>query len=98
MSTLDRREFIQLSAASMLIPGVQAAVVAVVPYGTGELTVKRETGRAADMIEHCFGGESQTKRLLVENGHLRVPLRERSERGSLVEWIEVKVHNGCSWL
>jgi hypothetical protein len=71
----------------------RAAVVAVVPYGTGELTIKRETGRVADMIEHYFGGDIQPKRLSIENGHLRVLLRERSESGSLVEWIEIKVSN-----
>jgi hypothetical protein len=69
----------------------RATKLAVVPYGEGELTIKREVeaSASASMTEHYFGGGSKARSLTVENGHLRVPLRERSEGGSVVEWIEL---------
>jgi hypothetical protein len=73
----------------------RAAKLGVVPYGDGELTVRREVGASAsaDVTEHYFGGSSHTKRLIIENGHLRVPLRERTEDGSVVEWIELTIQS-----
>jgi len=81
--------------ASKTSDGIARATrLAVVPYGDGDLTLKREpTGSAhADATEHYFGGGHKTKRLSIENGHLHVTLRERAEDGSVVEWIEVEFH------
>jgi hypothetical protein len=71
----------------------RATKLAVVPYGEGELTIKREAGASASvaMTEHYFGGGSKTRSLSVENSFLRVPLRERSEGGSVLEWIELDI-------
>jgi hypothetical protein len=67
----------------------------VVPYGDGELTVKLEANAAsAQATEHYFGGAHQTKTLAFENGHLRIPLRERTENGAIVEWIEISIQGG----
>lgn len=70
---------------------VRAKRLAIVPYGSGELALKREGGsdQSAEVTEHYFRGGSTQKRLPVENAQLRIPLREHSEDGSLVEWIEV---------
>jgi hypothetical protein len=71
----------------------RAARLAVVPYGEGEITLQRpanETARA-EATEHYFGGGSKTTQFSVEHGRLQIPLRERAEDGSVVEWIELNV-------
>jgi hypothetical protein len=74
----------------------RATQLGVVPYGNGELTVKLEaaTGASAQAFEHYFGGGRETRPLAFEKGYLRVPLRERAENGSLVEWIEITIQGG----
>jgi hypothetical protein len=63
----------------------------VVPYGEGQVTLKREDGaQIAEVIEHYFRGPSTTRKMAVKDGMLRLPLRERSENG-FVEWIEVNM-------
>jgi len=71
----------------------RASQLGVVPYGDGELRVKREDAAPASAraVEHYFGGGHKTQSLAFENGHLRVPLRERAEDGSIVEWIEISL-------
>ncbi len=67
--------------------------LAVIPFGDGELSLKREENSAdyAEVTEHYFRGDKNMSRLRITNGLLRVPLRERSTGGSLVEWIEVVI-------
>ena len=74
----------------------RAPQLGVVPYGDGELTLNREAAAtaSAQATEHYFGGSHQTKPLAFEKGYLRVPLRERAEDGSLVEWIEISIQGG----
>ena len=73
----------------------KASHLAVVPFGDGEVTLKRG-GKAAsaEMTEHYFRGGKKTRRLGIEKGQLRVPLREKTEDGTLVEWIEIEVQGG----
>ncbi len=68
-----------------------ASRLAVIPYGDGELVLKRDLTESgsAELTEHYFGGGRATSRLRIQNGTLRMPLRERGEDGSIVEWIEV---------
>ena len=73
----------------------QASHLAVVPFGIGALTLKREDkASSAKMTEHYFREGTKTARLSVENEQLRVPLREKTENGTLVEWIEIEVQGG----
>ena len=74
----------------------RATQLGVVPYGDGELKVKLEAAAAssAQAVEHYFGGSFQRKPLTFEKGYLRVPLRERAEDGSIVEWIEISIQRG----
>jgi hypothetical protein len=73
----------------------RAAQLGVVPYGDGELSVKREgAATSANATEHYFGGSQKPLPLAVENGRLRVPLRERTEDGSWVEWIDISIQGG----
>jgi len=69
----------------------RATQLGVVPYGDGELKVKLDGAASAQATEHHFGGGHETKILAVENGQLRVSLRERAQDGSIVEWIEISV-------
>jgi hypothetical protein len=73
----------------------RASKLAVVPYGEGEITLQRpaiETARV-EATEHYFRGGSKTTQLSVEHGRLQIPLRERAEDGSVVEWIELEVRS-----
>ncbi len=69
----------------------RASKLAVVPYGDGEITLQRadQSPARAEATEHYFGGGSKTTQIFVEHGCLRIPLRERAEDGSVVEWIEI---------
>ncbi len=69
----------------------RASTLAVIPYGDGELSLKRDRAGSgnAQLTEHYFGGGRATSRLRVQNGALHMPLRERGEDGSIVEWNEV---------
>jgi hypothetical protein len=73
----------------------RATQLGVVPYGDGELTLNREAGTAsAQAIEHYFRGGQKPLHLAIDNGRLHVPLRERAEDGSIVEWIEITLQTG----
>ena len=67
--------------------------LAVVPYGDGELTIRREDRRPsiAHVRQHCFGGSLSESRIDTKDGALHLPLRERDDRGSPVEWLEVEI-------
>ncbi|MGH9402602.1 MAG: TIM-barrel domain-containing protein [Terriglobia bacterium] len=85
----------QVAVASMTQDGLtEADKLGVVPYGEGSLTFRRASNAsaAADATEHYFGGKSQTSRLEISDGVLEIPLRERSEDGLPVEWIELIIH------
>ncbi|MGH9453978.1 MAG: TIM-barrel domain-containing protein, partial [Terriglobia bacterium] len=84
----------QVAVASMTQDSVaEATKLGVVPYGEGRLTLRRvsHAAAAADAREHYFGGRSRTSRLEVRDGVLAVPLRERGDDGSPVEWIEIEI-------
>jgi hypothetical protein len=71
----------------------RASKLAVVPYGEGEVRLKREGSESAhvEATEHYFGGGSKTRQLSIEDGQLQVAVRERGEDGSVIEWIELNV-------
>lgn len=93
------RQLVETSApvvvASKTSDGIARATrLAVVPYGEGEVILHRADRQAAQasVIEHYFEGSSKESRIDVRGGVLRVALRERDEKGSPVEWIEVTFH------
>lgn len=71
----------------------QSAKLAVVPYGDGEVTIRRATKNAAtaEVTEHYFGGKTKVRRVAVQNGEIRLPVTERGEAGSIVEWLELNI-------
>ncbi len=91
------RDLVSTSAtvvvASKTNDGIASAShLAIVPYGEGEVILRRSGGTKATLTEHYFGGGKSTLELSIENGKLRVPLRERSADGGIVEWLEVVIH------
>jgi hypothetical protein len=71
----------------------KSASLAVVPYGQGELTLHRANSQTAEarVIEHYFGGATKEIRVAISAGTLRLPLREKNDSGSTVEWLEVNL-------
>ena len=70
----------------------QADQLAIVPYGEGELTLKRTGGVSAEVTEHYFGGGKNTQQIPISSGVLRVPLHEKTADGAIIEWYEVEIH------
>ena len=78
--------------ASQTSEGIaQADQLGIVPYGEGELVLKRVTGSKADITEHYFRGGKSTQQLVIAEGVLRIPLHEKAADGSIVEWYEVQI-------
>ncbi len=65
----------------------------IVPYDVGRLVIRRASKAPAVLVatEHYFGGRSEQNRLEVRDGELEIPLRERSDAGAPVEWIEIEI-------
>jgi hypothetical protein len=64
--------------------------LAVVPFGEGDLILKRTGGiQSFRVTEHFFGGGKKTSPLIVQSGRLRLPLREKATSGDRIEWIEI---------
>jgi hypothetical protein len=70
----------------------QTDKLAIVPYGDGELTLKRTGGVNAQITEHYFRGGKSTQQLSIASSVLRVPLHEKAADGAIVEWYEVEIH------
>jgi hypothetical protein len=81
--------------ASKTAEGIgRASRLAVVPYGDGQLQIRRAgaASSSAELIEHAWGGRTGRKMTVtIKNGTLTIPLRERIDDGSPVEWIEVNL-------
>jgi hypothetical protein len=69
----------------------QADQLAIVPYGDGELMLKRAGGVSAEITEHYFRGGKSTQQIPISSGVLRVPLHEKGDDGTIVEWYEVDI-------
>ena len=83
--------------ASKTAQGIgRASRLAIVPYGDGELKIRRAGTeiKPAEIIEHAWGNRlGKSISIPVKNGTLTIPLRERTDDGSPVEWIEVNTHS-----
>ena len=70
----------------------QSAHMAIVPYGSGEITVRRSAGQKADVIFHYFRASAETKTpIAIDNGEMKIVSQEHSAAGAPLEWIEVNI-------
>jgi hypothetical protein len=65
--------------------------LAIVPYGDGEIVLRRNLGRTADIMFHYFGDAVTTSQAPIENGQLKITTRDRNSAGRPLEWIEVRI-------
>ena len=69
----------------------QSGTLAVVPYGSGEILIRREQGRNADILSHYFGGSVVKSQSTVENGQLKLTAQQHNSERMPLEWIEVRI-------
>ncbi len=65
--------------------------LAVVPYGSGEIVIRREQGREASIISHYFGGTVVKSQSVIENGQLKITAQDRNSAQMPLEWIELSI-------
>jgi hypothetical protein len=101
--TAKFRNLVQTSASVVAASKTSDAIatstkLAVVPYGEGELVIQRSSRQASEaaVTEHYFGRSSKESLIEIREGALRLPLRERNEDGTPVEWVELNIHGDRS--
>jgi hypothetical protein len=65
--------------------------LAVVPYGDGQISIRRDQGRKVDIFTHHFGGAVTQTHATIENGRLSFPVKERGAKNDLVEWMDIQI-------
>ena len=65
--------------------------LAIVSYGSGEIAIRREQGKRAEILSHYFGGAAIPLKKSIEDGYLKIMAEERDSAGKPLEWIEVRV-------
>lgn len=71
----------------------RATRLGVVPYGDGELALRRDDHQAtkAKVKEHLFGGQVRESEIPIRTGKLTLPFRERAADGTPIEWIAIEI-------
>ena len=80
--------------ASKTAEGIsRASRLGVVPYGDGQVTIRRDDDRStvARVTEHSFGGRIEHREITMRGGKLRLPLTERDDNGTPIEWLELEI-------
>jgi hypothetical protein len=65
--------------------------LAIVPYGGGEISIRRRQGKQADIVSHYLGNTAVPGKASIENGFLKIIATERDAAGKPLEWIEVRI-------
>jgi hypothetical protein len=65
--------------------------LAVVPYGGGEIVIRRSLGTKAEIVSHYFGEAVTRGQVAIANGELKIDAVERDTAGKPLEWIEVRI-------
>jgi len=91
-------DFLESSAsvvvASKTAEGIsRSARLGVVPYGDGELTLRRDEqcSTKAKVTEHSFGGRVKHSEVSFWTGKLSISFMEHADDGTPIEWIEVEI-------
>ena len=69
-----------------------SANLAIVPYGSGEIVVRRSFGKTAEIVSHYFGGEMSRSQAQIQSAELKFAAFDRSPAGKPLEWIEVRIN------
>ena len=69
----------------------QSAHLAVVPLADGEILIRRQQGKRADITSHYFKNVSVPGKAAIESGYLRIVANQRGPEGKPLEWIEVHI-------
>ncbi|HWF66862.1 MAG TPA: hypothetical protein VN670_06140 [Acidobacteriaceae bacterium] len=69
----------------------QTSNLAVVPYGNGEIVIRRLRGGRADALSHYFDGTVVQHQSKIENGQLKLTAKERNSADVPLEWIEIRI-------
>jgi len=65
--------------------------LAIAPYGGGEISIRREQGKQAEILSHYFGDTVTRSQASIEGGRLKLVAEERNPAGMPLEWIEVRI-------
>ena len=63
--------------------------IGLVPYGSGNVSLRRSTGRRATVIHHFLGGGKSQTEVPVQKDGLTIAVREQDQAGHPLEWVEV---------
>lgn len=94
-SAMRYKDIVQTEASVVIAsksaePITRASKLGVVPYGDGNVTIRREAANGSATLKlHCIGKSTQESTLEMQAGLLRLPMRERLEDGAIVEWFEI---------
>jgi hypothetical protein len=65
--------------------------LAIVSYGGGEISVRRQQGTQAQITSHYFGGGVVQSGAAVKDGLLKISAQERDSARKPLEWMEVRI-------
>ena len=69
----------------------RSGMLAIVSYGSGEIVIRRQQGKQAEILSHYFGDSAVPGNASIEDGLLRITAAERDSAGKPLEWIEVHI-------
>jgi hypothetical protein len=69
----------------------RSAKLAIVSYGSGEIFIRRQQGKQAEIRSHYFGDTVVPGKASVSDGYLRIIAADRDSTGKPLEWIEVRI-------
>jgi Glycosyl hydrolases family 31 TIM-barrel domain len=85
------RTTVPVVVASRTSDGIESAnLLGVVPYGDGEVSIRRPSPGVAEVTEHWFGGTLTRSRVQVRNDYCDLTAKTRRDNGASLEWMEVR--------
>ena len=69
----------------------RSRTLAIVSYGGGEISIRRQQGKQAQITSHYFGGGIVQSAAAVKDGLLKISAQERDSPGKPLEWMEVQI-------
>jgi hypothetical protein len=65
--------------------------LAVAPYGSAEISIRRTQGKKARVVSHYLGGSSDERSAGIEGGVLKLTSEKHNSHSQPLEWIEVTI-------